>query len=570
MCSSRQFGALSGEPGRKAVAAMIAPPTFLAAFWMVLLLIPLAAFFSAICLSLAVLARSMKEGQYYMTPLFMVCLPLVFLTLFPGIELNLFYSLVPITGVALLLRALIMGNYGVALRYFLPVLVPTLVYAAIALRWAIDLFQREEVLFREAEQFSLYSWFRHLFRDREPRPTGGQAILCFATDAQCIVVLAAVPGLHGFAARLEGDGRGSAHDLDSAGDDGDSAHVKAGIDIAAPVARVAICHSGRSAGLFAQSHGERAQAAGGMAFSNLVGDQGLAFADALAVADLGDDDRRLRPGAGDLRGICISGFHSFGPRAPASHPFGDPALGAHVRVPSRPAFAFPAALQRDPLGDRAGAARGAEREHSSRPDFPFAEQHHSGLAGIPGEGVIHSSRHPLDLSQAGRRTLSCGVDGGKRHNLGVLAVLPVEAEVRSEVRGDAQLRRDTLTLQARYILPVEGSPIEDGCLTIKRGRIAWLGSASEREGDLDLGNVAIVPGFVNAHTHLELKPIEGKLSGKADEAEIPWLKRVIDQRRAGTEETTNEIVAQHQGRDRSGHDLPCRYHDGRAELGADR
>ena len=32
-------------------------------------LIPLAAFFSAVCLSLAVLARSMKEGQYYMTPL---------------------------------------------------------------------------------------------------------------------------------------------------------------------------------------------------------------------------------------------------------------------------------------------------------------------------------------------------------------------------------------------------------------------------------------------------------------------------------------------------------------------
>ena len=173
-------GSLSAEPGAPAAAAIIAPPTFQAAFWMILLLIPLAAFFSAVCLSLAVLARSMKEGQYYMTPLYLVCLPLIFLTLVPGIELNLFYSLVPITGVALLLRALIMGNYDVALRYFLPVLVPTLVYAAVALRWAIDQFQREEVLFREAEQFSLYSWFRHLFRDREPTPTGGQAILCFA------------------------------------------------------------------------------------------------------------------------------------------------------------------------------------------------------------------------------------------------------------------------------------------------------------------------------------------------------------------------------------------------------
>jgi sodium transport system permease protein len=195
---ARQFGASAAEPGRRAVAAMIAPPTFQAAFWMVLLLIPLAAFFSAICLSLAVLARSMKEGQYYMTPLFMICLPLIFLTLFPGVELDLFYSLVPITGVALLLRALIMGNYGVALRYFLPVLVPTLVYAAISLRWAIDLFQREEVLFREAEQINFYSWFRHLFRDREPRPTGGHAILCFAlilTSSWFLLLYLAFKGL---------------------------------------------------------------------------------------------------------------------------------------------------------------------------------------------------------------------------------------------------------------------------------------------------------------------------------------------------------------------------------------
>ena len=76
-------------------------------------------FFSAVCVSLAVLARSMKEGQYYMTPLYLVCMPLVFLTLMPGVELDLFYSLVPITGVALLLRALILGNYDVATAVFL-------------------------------------------------------------------------------------------------------------------------------------------------------------------------------------------------------------------------------------------------------------------------------------------------------------------------------------------------------------------------------------------------------------------------------------------------------------------
>ena len=69
------------------------------------------------------------------------------------------------------------------------------------------------------------------------------------------------------------------------------------------------------------------------------------------------------------------------------------------------------------------------------------------------------------------------------------------------------MRRDTLTIQARYVFPVEGAPIEDGCVTIDGPRIGWVGPAKERPGDLDLGNVAIVPGFVNAHTHLELEPL---------------------------------------------------------------
>ena len=183
-----------GRPGLERLAAALAPPSLTAAFWMVLLLIPLAAFFSAVCLALAVLARSMKEGQYYMTPLYLVCLPLIFLTLAPGIELNLFYSLVPVTGVSLLLRALILGDYDVAWRFFLPVLVPTVVYGAVALRWAIDQFQREDVLFREAERFDLRIWVRHLLRDKEPTPNGGEALFCFALMLTLGVVPDAVPG----------------------------------------------------------------------------------------------------------------------------------------------------------------------------------------------------------------------------------------------------------------------------------------------------------------------------------------------------------------------------------------
>ena len=78
----------------------------LALLWGVVLLLPLSAFFSAVCLAVGAYARSSKEGQYYLMPLFLVTMPLIFLTLAPGVELNPFYSMVPVTGVALLLQKL--------------------------------------------------------------------------------------------------------------------------------------------------------------------------------------------------------------------------------------------------------------------------------------------------------------------------------------------------------------------------------------------------------------------------------------------------------------------------------
>ena len=78
--------------------------------WGVLLLLPLSAFFSAVCLAVGAYARSSKEGQYYLMPLFLLTMPLIFLTLAPGVELNPFYSMVPVTGVALLLQKLIAAS----------------------------------------------------------------------------------------------------------------------------------------------------------------------------------------------------------------------------------------------------------------------------------------------------------------------------------------------------------------------------------------------------------------------------------------------------------------------------
>jgi cytosine/adenosine deaminase-related metal-dependent hydrolase len=108
------------------------------------------------------------------------------------------------------------------------------------------------------------------------------------------------------------------------------------------------------------------------------------------------------------------------------------------------------------------------------------------------------------------------------------------------------MRASTLTLGARYIFPVEGPPIADGLLSLREGRIAWLGPADGRQADLDLGNVAILPGFVNAHTHLELSPVERgsvpKGASNGAEDELSWLRRVVEQRRNGSEESLRSAV----------------------------
>ncbi len=156
----------------------IGPPPPAAVFWVLLALLPVAALFSALCLALAAFARSSKEGQYYLMPLFLVALPLVILPMSPGVELSLGNSLIPVSGIVLLLRAAIEGDYAQAARYVLPVVFVTGVCVWLAVRWAVDQFNRETVLFREGERLQLGLWLRHLLRDRDQTPSVAAALLC--------------------------------------------------------------------------------------------------------------------------------------------------------------------------------------------------------------------------------------------------------------------------------------------------------------------------------------------------------------------------------------------------------
>ncbi|NLE39719.1 MAG: CPBP family intramembrane metalloprotease [Pirellulaceae bacterium] len=151
-------------------------PSWLSCFWLLLALIPISALFSALCLALAALARSTKEGQYYLMPLMLICMPLAVLPMTPGFELTLGNSLIPVANVVLLLRTLLEGNTLQALRYAVPVVGVTLACCYLAIRWAVDQFNQESVLFRESERLDLGLWLRRVIRDRRPTPTVGVAV----------------------------------------------------------------------------------------------------------------------------------------------------------------------------------------------------------------------------------------------------------------------------------------------------------------------------------------------------------------------------------------------------------
>ncbi len=95
-------------------------------------------------------------------------------------------------------------------------------------------------------------------------------------------------------------------------------------------------------------------------------------------------------------------------------------------------------------------------------------------------------------------------------------------------------RARPLHLRARWIVPVDRPAIEDGWLRIERGQIVAFGrrklSGSPPRDTIDLGSSIVLPGLVNAHTHLEFSDLERPLDA---EGGLPgWIARVVALRRA--------------------------------------
>ncbi len=66
---------------------------------------------------------------------------------------------------------------------------------------------------------------------------------------------------------------------------------------------------------------------------------------------------------------------------------------------------------------------------------------------------------------------------------------------------------------ARWVLPITQPPLENGTVVESDGVITYVGprSSAPAGDDYDLGDAILLPGLVNAHTHLELTAMRGFL-----------------------------------------------------------
>lgn len=98
--------------------------------------------------------------------------------------------------------------------------------------------------------------------------------------------------------------------------------------------------------------------------------------------------------------------------------------------------------------------------------------------------------------------------------------------------------------RASWILPIDAPPIRDGWIATSGGRVAAVGRAadpvSRDVSEVDLGAVAVLPGLVNAHTHLELSYLRAEVP-PADHF-VDWIRHVMAARRKRPDPEATEIV----------------------------
>jgi cytosine/adenosine deaminase-related metal-dependent hydrolase len=82
-----------------------------------------------------------------------------------------------------------------------------------------------------------------------------------------------------------------------------------------------------------------------------------------------------------------------------------------------------------------------------------------------------------------------------------------------------------MILRARIVVTMDGPPIEHGAVQIEGNTIAAVGPSADFDGPFnDLGEVALLPGLINAHCHLDYTMMRGAIL--APESFTAWVRRI--------------------------------------------
>ena len=90
-------------------------------------------------------------------------------------------------------------------------------------------------------------------------------------------------------------------------------------------------------------------------------------------------------------------------------------------------------------------------------------------------------------------------------------------------------------LSADYVLPISAAPLENGAVAIEKDKIVAVGKREElaqkfpEATDENFGEAVIMPGFVNAHSHLEITAMRGFLDD-VEEDFYAWLIKLTTTR----------------------------------------
>ncbi|MFO7903187.1 MAG: amidohydrolase family protein [Planctomycetota bacterium] len=99
-----------------------------------------------------------------------------------------------------------------------------------------------------------------------------------------------------------------------------------------------------------------------------------------------------------------------------------------------------------------------------------------------------------------------------------------------------------MALRARLVFPIASPPIDGGVITIDDGRIVAVGENASPRPAVDLGDVALLPGLVNPHAHLEFSDLHAPL-GMPGMPFPQWVEAVVDQRRREVDQQQGPLSA---------------------------